>query len=66
MEGSGKKWQYKKKILDVGKKQFTVTAKNIEGATGSKKSGTIAVKLAVPNIATVSSPKRSMRVKIQL
>jgi hypothetical protein len=54
MEGSGKKWQYKKRILDVGKKQFVVKAKNIEGAAGSTKSGTIVAKLAVPDVATVS------------
>lgn len=58
MEGSGKKWQYKKKILDAGKKTFIITAKNIEGATGSSKSGTIVAKLAVPDVTTVSLPDK--------
>jgi len=58
MEGSGKKWQYKKKILDAGKKPFVITAKNIDGATGSSKSGTIVAKLAVPDVATVSLPDK--------
>jgi hypothetical protein len=56
MEGSGKKWQYKKRILDVGKKQFVVKAKNIEGAVGSSKTGVIVAKLGVPNVASVSPP----------
>lgn len=58
MEGSGKKWQYKKKILDAGKTPFVITAKNIEGAPGSSKSGTIVAKLAVPDVATVSLPDK--------
>ena len=57
MEGSGKKWQYKKKFTDIGQKKFTVTAKNIEGATGSKKTGTIDVKFGVPDVAIVSFDK---------
>jgi hypothetical protein len=58
MSGSDKKWQYKKKILDVGKKKYTITAKNIEGTKGSSKSGTIDVRLAVPDVATISLPDK--------
>jgi hypothetical protein len=58
MEGSGKKWQYKKKIPDAGKKKFNVIAKNIGGAAGSPKSGTIDVKLGVPDVVTVSVPDK--------
>ena len=58
MNGSGNKWQYKKKILDTGKKKYTITAKNIDGAVGSSKTGTIDVRLAVPDVATVSLPDK--------
>jgi hypothetical protein len=58
MSGSGNKWQYKKKILDAGKKKYTITAKNIDGAVGSPKTGTIDIRLAVPDVATVSLPDK--------
>ena len=56
MEGSDKLWHYKKEIPDIGKKQFTIIAKNIEGATGLSKSGEILTQkspLPIPDIAMV-------------
>jgi hypothetical protein len=56
MEGSGKTWRLKRKIPDIGKKQFTVIAKNADGKDGLSKSGEILTKkrpMAVPDIATL-------------
>ncbi|MEA3280703.1 MAG: caspase family protein, partial [Thermodesulfobacteriota bacterium] len=53
MKGSGKIWEYKKKIPDIGKKQFTVIAKNIKGDTGISKSGVILTRkspLPIPDV----------------
>ncbi|MFC1868127.1 DUF1566 domain-containing protein [Thermodesulfobacteriota bacterium] len=54
MEGSGKKWLFKQKIHDVGKKTFTVTAKNIEDVKGRSKGGEVVARLAIPDVTTVS------------
>ncbi|MFC1534199.1 DUF1566 domain-containing protein, partial [Thermodesulfobacteriota bacterium] len=54
MEGSGKNWLFERRFHDVGKKGFTVTAKNVEGAKGRAKSGEILTRLAVPDVTTVS------------
>ncbi|MFC1516499.1 DUF1566 domain-containing protein [Thermodesulfobacteriota bacterium] len=56
MEGTGKTWQFKEKIEGIGKKQFTVIAKNVQGKEGTSKSGELLTKkkpLAVPNVAAV-------------
>lgn len=58
MTGSGTDWTFKRKIQDIGKKTFTVTAVNVEGAKGSSKSGEILASLAIPDVATVAlNPK---------
>ena len=54
MEGSGTTWQYKRTIHDTGKKKFTVTAKNIEGAEGTSKTGELFASLAIANVKEVS------------
>ena len=53
MKGSGKIWSFKKKIPDIGKKQFTVLAKNIEGDGGLSKTGEILTRLPIPNVAAL-------------
>ena len=56
MKGVGKEWSYKKKIPDIGKKKFVVTARNLEGVTGSPQSGEILTKkspLPIPDVAAV-------------
>jgi hypothetical protein len=56
MQGSGKTWRYKKKMPDVGRKQFAVIARNIEGAEGLKKNGEILTRkkpVAVPQVVSV-------------
>jgi len=58
MDGSGKTWRLKRKIPDIGKKQFTVIAKNADGKDGLSKSGEILTKkrpLAVPDIAALDA-----------
>ncbi|MBN2058913.1 MAG: DUF1566 domain-containing protein, partial [Deltaproteobacteria bacterium] len=54
MEGEGKEWSYKKTIHDVGKKTFTVIARNIEGASGTEKKGELLTTLPVPDVITVT------------
>ncbi len=56
MKGAGKKWRIKRRITDIGKKQFTVVAKNLEGLAGLSKSGSILTKkrpLIIPDVASV-------------
>ena len=56
MEGGGKEWSYKKKIPDIGKKKFIVTAINLEGVAGPSQSGEILTKkspLPIPDVASV-------------
>lgn len=56
MEGSGKSWRFKKAIPDIGKKQFSVIAKNVEGVQGKSKQGVLLTKrspLPIPNVAVV-------------
>jgi len=57
MKGSGKKWSFKTKIPDIGKKKFTITAKNQDGDTGKSKTGTLLAKkspLPIPDVTTAS------------
>ncbi|MFC1489022.1 DUF1566 domain-containing protein, partial [Thermodesulfobacteriota bacterium] len=57
MEGSGKTWRFKKKIPDIGKKQFTLIAKNVEGKDGISKSGDILTEkrpVAIPDVASIN------------
>jgi hypothetical protein len=57
MEGSGRDWNFKKEVPDIGKKQFTVIAKNIEGVPGLSKQGIILTKkkaLAIPDVLASS------------
>ncbi|MEW6672883.1 MAG: DUF1566 domain-containing protein [Thermodesulfobacteriota bacterium] len=56
MEGSGNNWRFKKTIADIGKKQFTVIAKNADGVTGQSRAGELLTKrspLPIPNVAAV-------------
>ena len=56
MEGSGDSWYYKKTIPDIGTKQFTVLAKNVNGESGRSLSGTLTANkspLPIPDIAAV-------------
>jgi hypothetical protein len=56
MEGSGKSWNLKRQIQDIGKKSFKVTAKNAEGIEGGSRSGSILTEkspLPVPEIASL-------------
>lgn len=56
MEGSGDSWSYKKTISDIGTKQFSVIAKNINGETGRSLSGTLIANKSpspIPDIAAV-------------
>ena len=55
MEGSGKKWRFKRTIEDVGTKSFTISALNVEGVAGTKKTGQIVTKkspLPIPDVAS--------------
>ena len=62
MEGSGKEWLLKKKIPDIGKKEFTITAKNREGVDGLTKKGEVLTgkrPLGIPDVITVAlSPEK--------
>jgi hypothetical protein len=56
MQGSGKSWQLKKTIPDIGKKRFTVTATNPDGITGKSGQGSLTAKkspLPIPDILSV-------------
>jgi len=56
MKGAGRKWVFKRKIQEVGKKKFTAIAKNLEGVEGLAKSADILTKkrlLTIPNVASV-------------
>ncbi len=56
MKGKGRKWFLKRKIQEVGKKNFTVLAKNLEGVAGLAKSADILTKkrlLTIPDVASV-------------
>lgn len=58
MEGSGKKWTFKRTIPEPGKKTFTVTANNIEESPGKTKTGELLAKLAIPDVASIDlNPK---------
>ncbi|MBN2062425.1 MAG: DUF1566 domain-containing protein [Deltaproteobacteria bacterium] len=61
MEGSGKEWTLKKNITEIGKKKFTIVAKNSEGVEGLSRDGELLVEempLGIPDIVTVAvSPK---------
>jgi len=55
MEGSDKKWQFKKTIPEIGTKSFTVAALNVEGVIGPKRTGQIITKkspLPIPDVAS--------------
>ena len=57
MTGKGTAWSLKRKIEDVGRKPFTVTAINVDGAAGSARQGEIQTKkspVPVPDIATAT------------
>ncbi|MDB4444065.1 DUF1566 domain-containing protein, partial [bacterium] len=57
MEGSKKAWRYRKEIGEIGRKSFTVTARNIEGKEGKSRSGQITVterRVPVPDVAAIS------------
>jgi len=65
MEGSGKNWQLKTNIADIGTKQFTVLAKNMEGLTGpSKKSEIVTTEKppGIPDVTTVALIPEKVRV----
>jgi hypothetical protein len=56
MKGAGRKWVFKHKIQEVGKKKFTVIAKNLEGVEGLAKSADILTKerlVTIPDVASV-------------
>ncbi|MCP3954413.1 MAG: DUF1566 domain-containing protein [Desulfobacterales bacterium] len=56
MKGSGKTWQLKKAIPDIGKKSFTVTAINPAGIAGRSGQGTLTAKkspLPIPDVLSV-------------
>ncbi|MDB4444068.1 DUF1566 domain-containing protein [bacterium] len=55
MEGSRVEWRYRKVIGKIGRKAFTVTARNEEGAEGDSKVGEIqVVARSVPEVAAVA------------
>ena len=57
MRGSGKSWQLKKTISDIGPKHFTVTAINPAGIAGKSGQGTLIAKkspLPIPDILSVN------------
>jgi hypothetical protein len=62
MQGSGNTWRYSKTITDVGSKQFTVIAKNLDGKIGRSKSGMILTKerpAGIPDVTVVAvNPKK--------
>ncbi|MCD4716693.1 MAG: DUF1566 domain-containing protein [Desulfobacterales bacterium] len=62
MEGSGVDWRFKRSIKGIGKKEFAVIAKNIEGSEGLSKNGNILTRkrpIVIPNVAEVSvSPEK--------
>ena len=56
MKGSGKDWQLKKAIPDIGKKSFTITAINPLGVSGRSGQGTLTAKkspLPIPDVLAV-------------
>lgn len=56
MEGSDKKWRFKKSIPDIGSKQFTVIAKNVEGKASRPAKGQLLTKkspVPIPDVASV-------------
>ena len=56
MEGSGNSWRFKKAISEIGRKQFTVIAQNVEGARGQSRAGELLTKrspLPIPDVASV-------------
>lgn len=56
MEGDGRSWRLKRKIEDIGKKQFSAIAKNTDGAAGKSVSGELLAKktpLPIPDVASV-------------
>lgn len=58
MRGKGTAWTLKRKIEAVGKKTFTVTALNVDGAAGAAGQGEILTKkspLPVPDIASATA-----------
>ena len=62
MEGdkSGKKWQFKREIPEIGKLAYSIAAKNTEGATGNPGRGEITTEErppGIPDIASVKPPK---------
>jgi len=57
MKGSGKSWQLKKAIPDIGKKSFTITAINPLGVSGRPGQGTLTAKkspLPIPDVLAVN------------
>ena len=55
MEGSGTNWNLKRNIPDIGKKEFTAIAKNVEGAEGASKSGELLAKKSPLPVADVAA-----------
>lgn len=55
MEGSGRNWSFETNISDIGKKQFTAIAKNVEGIEGSSKGGELLTKRSPLPISDVAS-----------
>ncbi len=56
MKGSGKEWQLKKAIPDIGQKRFTVTAINPLGITGRSGKGSLTAKKSprlIPDVLAV-------------
>ena len=43
MEGSGKQWQYRQTIGEIGRKEFAVVAKNIEDRPGPEQHGEVII-----------------------
>ncbi|ODS30680.1 MAG: Caspase domain protein [Candidatus Scalindua rubra] len=62
MEGSGTMWHYKKRITDIGEKEFTVIASNIEDKEGNPRRGILLAKKRLAAIADIEeaivSPER--------
>jgi len=57
MEGSGKDWQLRQSIAEIGRKKYTLTAKNIENKPGLQHTGEITIQrraLPLVNVAEVS------------
>jgi len=55
MQGSGKNWQLKRNIADIGTKEFTVLAKNMDGVTGPSKKGEIVTTERPPGIPDITT-----------